>query len=60
MLEFTFRDHNGVQIWVSVQQLSATCKGGCCFDRAVADFRAHCDPNFVPGSKGVSITTKGI
>lgn len=59
MLEFTFSDLAGSPLWVSVQQPTAECGGGCCFDRAVADFRANHTPGFVPGDPGVIITTRG-
>jgi hypothetical protein len=60
MLRFTFSDANGKELFVSRQQPTKTCGGGCCFDKAVADFRALVMPGFTPGQNGITITTKGI
>ncbi|MDP2260784.1 MAG: hypothetical protein Q8J89_13825 [Caulobacter sp.] len=59
MLIFTFSDQNGNVLHVSRQQPTSDCGGGCCFDKAVADFRTLY-PRYVPGGMGVVITTKGV
>lgn len=57
MIKFTFTDASGTVLWVSRQQPTEQCGGGCCFDKAVHDFRANIMPNFVPGqTSGVEIT----
>jgi len=60
MIEFTFRDDQGNELFAVRKTLTPTCGGGCCFDAAVADFRAAGHPEYTPGRAGVVITIKGV
>lgn len=61
MLEFTFiEDTSGTVLLVVTEQPSETCDGGCCFNKAVQFFRSQRNPNFVPGTSGISIHIRGV
>lgn len=59
MLQFIFHDAEGKELWVSLQQPTARCDGGCCFNMAVHDFRNRCTAGYVLGQGNITITTKG-
>ncbi|MDO9586836.1 MAG: hypothetical protein Q7J13_02785 [Brevundimonas sp.] len=61
MLIFYFLNAaNGDELHVSRQHLSSDCGGGCCFDRAVEEFRQTILPSYVPGDDRIRIDVRGV